>query len=75
MIVVYSPHNNYKLLDSETGQTVSGSEETSSETEVPSDLIKEVQRTNDILSGIIFFLGLIFGAIGMSIFYSRWRKE
>lgn len=52
----------------------SGSKTESTSVSEP-DLIQTVERTNDLLTGIIFFLGLIFGAIGMSIFWNRLKGD
>lgn len=71
----------YILLDGSdsvfTGSEPETKETTSSSSSVSDDfdLIKQVQRTNDLLVGIIFFLGLIFGAIGMGIFWNRFKGD
>lgn len=51
------------------------SPENESETETSSSyddyMVSQVKLNNNLLIGIIFFLGLIFGIIGVSIFFGR----
>lgn len=53
-----------------TAGSVSGSTSESSD-----PVVLSINRTNDLLVGIIFFLGLIFGGLGMSIFWNRFKGD
>lgn len=67
----------YMLLDGDPVVIGSASEEPETETESSVDsgndnfVATQLKLTNNLLIGIIFFLGLIFGIIGVSIFFSR----
>lgn len=64
------------LLD---GEPVLGSSsvepEAAEETTVAADSTEAIlNRTNDLLSGSIFFIGILFGAIGIAIFFGRIQR-
>lgn len=47
----------------------------SSHAEVQVDSLELLERQNELLSGIIFFLGMIFAAIGVAIFWGRFKAH
>ena len=56
--------------DQDLGEEVQQSVEDPSYMYIESE---QIDLTNHLLSGQIFFMGLIFGAIIFKIFWDRWR--
>lgn len=57
---------------SQESEVLEEEEETSSGTVDKNEyLVTQVKITNNLLCGIIFFLGLIFGIIGLHLLFSR----
>lgn len=79
MILLDTPSFKVMANDPESNKLGSGSDskDTEAETSVSfeSDLLAQVNRTNDLLTGVIFFMGLLFGLIGMIIFWTRFKGD
>lgn len=39
------------------------------------DIVDLLQRSNDLQSGIILFIGILVGVVGMVIFWTRFKGE
>lgn len=69
--VVYSV-DDPEISSNDEMETSDVEEETSSGTIQKNEyLITQVKITNSLLCGIIFFMGLIFGIIGLHLLFSR----
>lgn len=69
--MLLSGSGSFEDPESETEESTSSGSSVSDEF----NLLKQTERTNDLLVGIIFFLGIIFGAIGMGIFWNRFKGD
>lgn len=56
-------------------ESVNSASETVSEISYQDKVVQELELNNHLLVGIIFFLGVLMGILGVTIFFNRFKGE